>query len=133
MTGLLIKIGGSLVAILLLAWLSRLMGLGGDIRSRDEAHARELAEQAVCGFAPVAVVVDRAGIGALLRDADGRQLLLRRHGVHFVGRLLDDHAHIRLDRTSLTVGTGERLLDPINLNLGQQAQIWAAGMRDLRA
>lgn len=127
-----IKLAGSLVAILLLAALARWLGMGGDVRIRDEAHARELANQAVYGFEPVAVALDRAGIGALLKDAAGRQMLLRRHGAMWVGRLLDANAQARLDQGFLTIGTGEKTFAPVTLHLGDAAQVWAAGLRHLR-
>ena len=53
------KLIGSLVAILALAGISRWLGLGGDVRIRDEAEARRLADEAVCGFAAVDVALDR--------------------------------------------------------------------------
>ncbi|MFN5824411.1 MAG: hypothetical protein ACK44T_10350, partial [Sphingomonadales bacterium] len=64
-----VKLAASLISILFVAWMVRRMGLGGDMRIRDEAHASELAEQALCGFEAVDIAIDRAGIGALLRDA----------------------------------------------------------------
>ena len=125
------KLIGSLVAILALAGISRWLGLGGDVRIRDEAEARRLADEAVCGFAAVDVALDRAGIGALLRDAQGRQMLLRRHGSRWVGRLLDDGVQARLDRDFLTIGTGEKTFGSVTLQLGAAAQVWAAGLRHL--
>lgn len=129
----LLKVGASLVAILLLAWLAARLKLGGDIRIRDEAHARALANEAVFGFDPVDIAIDKAGIGALLRDAQGRQMLLRRHGAQFVGRILDPGVDARLDRTFLTIGTGEKSFGQVTLNLGDAAQVWAAGLRHVRA
>ena len=126
-----IQLGASIAAILFVFWLAKIMGLGGDVRISDAAHARRLANEAVDGFDPVDMAVDRAGMAALLKDASGRHMVLRRHGNKFVGRLLDSRAHARLDRNFLTIGTGERLLAPITLDLGQAAQIWAAGMRVL--
>jgi hypothetical protein len=126
-----IKVGASLVAILFLAWLARSMGLGGDIRIKDEAHAKSLAAEAVCGFEAVEVALDKARIGALLRDAQGRQMVLRRHGVKFVGRLLDDNVQARLDQGFLTIGSGEKSFGSVTLNLGEKAQVWAAGLRHL--
>jgi hypothetical protein len=128
-----VQLGASLLAILALAWLARWLDLGGDIRIRDEDQARQLANEAVFGFDPVNIVIDRAGIGALLKDAEGRQMLLRRHGAQFVGRLLDANIEARLDQNFLTIGTGEKSFGQITLNLGDQAQYWAAGMRHLRA
>ncbi len=127
------KLGGSLAAILALAWLAKLLNLGGDLRIRDEAHARQLANEAVYGFDATDVALDRAGMGALLKDAQGRQMLLRRHGAGFVGRLLDQKIEARLDQQFLTIGTGERTFGTITLNLGDAAQYWAAGLRHLPA
>jgi hypothetical protein len=120
-----------IIAILLLAWTAKRMGLGGDVRIRDEAHARQLAEEAICDFEPVDVVIDRAGLGALMKDAQGRHLLIRRHGAQFAGRLLDGHARSRLDQNFLTIGTGEKMFGKITLNLGGEAQYWAAGLRHM--
>jgi hypothetical protein len=125
------KLGASIIAILLLAWTAKRMGLGGDVRIRDEAHARQLAEEAICDFEPVDVVIDRAGLGALMKDAQGRHLLVRRHGAQFAGRLLDGHARSRLDQNFLTIGTGEKMFGKITLNLGGEAQYWAAGLRHM--
>lgn len=131
MSAQLLQFGGSLIAILALAWLARRLGLGGDARIRDEAHLRELAEEALCGFDPVDVAIDRAGLGALARDAQGRVMLLRRHGAHFAGRLLDSHLHVRLDRNLLALGTGEKRFGTITLDLGDEAPAWAASLRRL--
>ena len=127
----LLQFGGSLLAILGLAWLAHRLGLGGDTRIRDEAHLRELAEEALYGFEPVDLAIDRSGMGALARDAEGRVMLLRRHGAHFASRLLDNHLHVRLDRNLLEVGTGERRFGRITLDLGDQAPAWAASLRRL--
>lgn len=131
MTGQLIQIGGSLAAILLLAWIARQLGLGRDVRLQGEDQARELAAAAISGFAASELVLDRAGIGALLRDPAGRVMLLRRHGAHFVARLLDSHGFARLDRNFLTIGTGEKRFGEVTLDLGEQAQIWASSLRRL--
>jgi hypothetical protein len=125
------KLGGSIAAILLLAWTAKRMGLGGDIRIRDEDHARRLAEEAICGFEPTDIVLDRAGMGALMKDAAGRHLLIRRHGAQFAGRLLDGHSDSRLDQNFLTIGTGEKSFGKVTLNLGAEAQYWAAGLRHM--
>ena len=127
----LIQLGASLAAILLLAWLSRWLGLGRDVRLQDEAEARQLAQAALCGFVAAELAIDRAGIGALLRDQQGRVMLLRRHGAHFAARLLDSHAFARLDHNFLTVGTGEVRFGQITLDLGDQAAVWASSLRRL--
>ncbi|MEQ1689536.1 MAG: hypothetical protein ABL874_13270, partial [Sphingopyxis sp.] len=58
------QLGASIIAILFIAWLAMLMGLGGDVRIGDEEQARRLANEAVDGFIPVEVGVDRAGMAA---------------------------------------------------------------------
>jgi hypothetical protein len=128
----LLKYGGSLLAVALLVLAGWKMGLGADVRLRSEDEARSLADAAICGFAPVAVGLDRAGIGALLRDASGRVLLIRRHGARFAARLLDSHAHARLDRNFLTIGTGEATFGSVTLDLGGEAQVWAGSLRHLK-
>lgn len=129
--GELLQLGGSLAAILLLAWLALKLGLGGDRRIRDETELRELAEEALCGFEPVEIAIDRAGLAALARDAGGRVMLLRRHGAHFASRLLDGHANARLDRNFLVVGTSDRRFGEVTLDLGNDAPTWAASLRRL--
>lgn len=123
----------SLVAILLVVLAARAMKLGGDVRIRDEAHARDLADEAICGFTPVDIAIDRASIGALVRDAAGRILLIRRHGSHFVARLLTSHAGVRLDQHFLTLSTDDARFGAITLDLGPQAQVWASSLRRLGA
>jgi hypothetical protein len=128
---LLLRLGGSLLAIFALAGLAWKLRLGGDLRIRDGAHAQELAEEAMHGFEAVDIAIDRAGHAALLRDADGHVLLLRRHGAHFAARLLTCHAHARLDRHQLVVRTAEKRFGEVTLDLGPQAQYWAASLRRL--
>jgi hypothetical protein len=120
---------GSLIAVLLLALASKWMGLGGDIRLNHDAAVR-IAEAE--GFTPADLIVDRAGIAAIARDARGRHMLIRRHGVNFVTRILHAPLDARLDQKLLTLGTDERSFGRITLDLGDQAAIWAAGLRQVR-
>lgn len=119
-------LGGSLAAVLLLAWAAKALGLGGDVRLDREA-ALGIAEGE--GFQPVDIILDRAGMAAIVRDAGGRHMLIRRHGVNFVTRMLRPPLDARLDQNFLTVGTGERMLGRITLDLGEAASVWAAGLR----
>ncbi len=112
----------SLVAVLALAWVARLLGLGGDARITDAAAARALAH--VYRFDAADVIVDRAGLAAIARDADDRFLLIRRHGAHFVGERLSAPLAARLDQRFLTLG--KTVLD-----LGDAAPVWAASLRRL--
>lgn len=130
--GLAIQLAASLVAIVALAWVAHRLQLGGDARIRTEDEAKALADEALHGFEPVAVALDKAGMGALCRDADGRVLLIRRHGSHWASRLLDTHSHVRLDREFLTVATTDRRFGSVTFDLGDSAAIWAASLRRLR-
>lgn len=127
--GLVIQLAGSLIAILVLAWIAHRLKLGGDARIRSEDEARALADEALHGFEPVDIAIDKAGMGALCRDAEGRVMLLRRHGSHWASRLLDSHAHARLDRTFLTLATSDRRFGSVTFDLGEKAAIWAASLR----
>lgn len=123
----------SLVAILAVAALARWLNLGGDARIADDDHARRLADEAIPGFVAMDIARDRAGIGALLRGTGGQLLLVRRHGAFFAARLLDHNMHARLDRNFLTITTADRMFGTITLDLGGEAQRWAASLRHLGA
>lgn len=126
-----LKLGGSLVAILLLVWLAHKLRLGGDPRISDEDHARALADDAVCGFDAQMVVLDRARVGALVRDSHDRVLLIRQHGSHFAAREITSHAGVRLDGRFLTIAAADKRFGTVTLDLGDQAQVWAASLRRL--
>ena len=72
-----LQAAGSLIAVLLVFLVVRALELGSDVRIADAAEARALAEQARCGFDPVDVALDRARIGALLRNRAGEVMLIR--------------------------------------------------------
>lgn len=131
MGALLVKLGVSLAGILALAGFAKWLRLGGDPRLTDEADVRRVADMLVPGFEAVEIARDKAGIGALMRDAAGRQLLIRQHGAFFAGRLLDKGVDARLDQNFLTIGTSDRQFGKVTLNLGDAAASWAAGLRRL--
>ena len=121
----------SLILVTALWLFARALRLGGDVRIADAAHAAQLAEAALSGFRAEDITLDRARIGALVRDDAGRILLIRRHGARFVASELVSHAGIRLDRHTLTLETGDRQYGTLTLDLGADAQIWAASLRRL--
>ena len=132
MTPVLIQTGASLVAVLFVVWLVGKMGLGADPRIEDEAHAIRLAEEAEVGFGGIEVARDRAGFAAIVRNAEGRQMLVRAHGNHFAARPIDGQVIGRLDKDFLTLTMPERTFGAVTLHLGKDAGMWAARMRDLR-
>lgn len=116
---------GSLVAILILAGIAWALKLGAaaDIASSEDAMA--LAQEADSGFDPIEGASSRDGEGAIAADAQGRIMVLRRHGSHFAGRLLEPGAQGLLDGAILTVATTDRRYGRVTLDLGDEAQAWA--------
>ena len=127
----LLQFAGSLAAILALSWLVWKLDLGGDERIRDVEHARRLADEQLHGYEPTEIAVDRSGYGAIMRDATGRVMVLRRHGAHFAGRLLTGHSTCRLDQRQLTIGADDKRFGTVTLDLGDRAGHWAASLRRL--
>mgnify|MGYP003118099099 FL=1 len=103
-----LQFAGSLIAILALAGLAYWLKLGPPPELANEEDARTAADEAVSGFAPVAIGLDRDGRGAILRDAGGRVLLLRPHGGHFAGRILTPQARASSDGEALVIDTAEK-------------------------
>jgi hypothetical protein len=126
-----IQMGGSLIAVFALGWLARWMQLGGDTRITDKGHAARIAHEGIYGFAAVDAAIDRAGYSALVRDAQGRHVLIMVKGNKFVTRLVTPPIEGRLDQKLLTIDLGEPDCPPVTLNLGEKAQYWASGMRHI--
>ncbi|MXP27820.1 hypothetical protein GRI58_03150 [Porphyrobacter algicida] len=120
----LIQIIGSLAAILALAWIAARLKLGGDRRIVDEAEAGRLADEAVSGFTASDIAIDRDRTAALMRDAQGRVLLLRRHGAHFAGRVLDPGAEIALSGNRVELVPADRRFGPATLNFDNRPPEW---------
>lgn len=131
MTAVLVQTGASLVAVLFVAWLVGRMGLGADPRIEDAAHAIRLAEEAEAGFRGTEVARDRAGFAAIVRNAEGRMLLLRAHGNFFAARPVDAGVIGRLDKDFLTLTTPEKTFGAVTLQLGKDAGMWASRMREV--
>lgn len=130
---LLAQTGASLLAVLGIAWLVRRMGLGADPRIADAAHAIRLAEEAETGFGGVDVARDRAGFAAIVRNAEGRMMLVRAHGNFFAARPVDASVVGRLDKGFLILTTPERTFGAVTLQLGKDAGMWASRMRNISA
>ena len=69
-------------------------------RGDDVAILRSYAE---AGFAGTEVAPDRAGLSAIVRNAEGRMMLVRAHGNHFAARPVDAATVGRLDKEFLTL------------------------------
>ena len=90
--------------------------------------ARPSAQQTVSWRPKAGEIPQQPGVYRF-RDAAGRVLLLRRHGSHWASRLLDTHAHVRLDQTFLTLATSDRTFGSVTFDLGNEAPVWAASLR----
>ena len=80
----------------------------------------------------MAIGLDRDGRGALLRDAAGRVLLLRPHGVHFAGRILSGAARVRRDGDMLVIDTAERRYGAAQLAL-DDASAWVDAIEAVKS
>lgn len=120
----------SLAAILILAGIAHALRLGQPVRLAGEAEIRHAAGEAVDGYDPVQWAVDRGGNCAILRDADGRLLLLKPHGNKFAGRLLGPGAHAQAGAAGLIVASGERRYGSATLRIDEPAA-WAEAINRL--
>lgn len=125
------KLAVSLALVFAVAWLVGRMRLGGEARIRDADDAIRLADEAEVGFGGVDVALDRAGFAAIVRNAAGRQLLIRAHGTQFAAREVTREFTGRLDKDFLTLTPPERSFGSVTLQLGRDAGLWASRMRDL--
>lgn len=131
MIALAIQMAASLAAVLVLGWLAHWIGLGGDTRITDTAHAISIAHDGIYGFSGIDAAIDRAGYSALVRDRAGRHALIMIKGNKFVTRLVTPPIEGRLDHKLLTIDLREPDCAPVTLNLGDKAQYWASGLRHI--
>lgn len=132
MISVLVQAGVSLAAISGVAWLVKKLKLGAEPRIVDDAHALRLAEEAEVGFDGIEVGRDRAGYSAIVKNAEGRMMVIRVHGQHFAARMIDERVVIRLDKEFLILNVPERSFGSVTLKLGKGAGVWAARMRELK-
>ncbi len=124
MSGQLLVFAGSLVGVAFLVLVSWWLGLGRGARIAGEAEARELADNALCGFSAEHVTLAIDGRGALLADSRNRIMVLVPHGALFVARLLDETACALRAGTQLTVTGSDPTFPAMTLDLGHEAEAW---------
>jgi hypothetical protein len=107
------QLGGSGVAVLLLAWIARLLKLG-ESRIADAETAKRMAEEALGDFAARAALVGTNGAAALVLGKDGIALL-KRHGAKVAVRRLGRPLWRRPSPEGVTIETGERMFGPVLL------------------
>lgn len=127
---LLLQTAGSLVAILALAGLAWWMKLGGQPVLASAADVERIAGEVVDGFVPVAEACDSRGCAALASDAQGRIMLIKRHGNRFAGRILGPGAAARINAGALDVDCGEAPFGTVSLAL-PEPEAWAEAINRL--
>ena len=131
MAGQALQIAGSLAAILLLFLLAGWLKLGRDVRLLGERQVRELADETWSGFDPAEIGLDSEGRGALAADREGCILLLRPHGAHGAGRLLERGASVERNGETLLIKPPDKRFGAVTLDLGAEAAAWEARIRAL--
>ncbi|WP_044334639.1 hypothetical protein [Sphingomonas hengshuiensis] len=100
-------LGASLAAVLGLALIARLLGLGGGGIAGEDAAMTE-AEAMLSGFDGVRAVVGSDGRAALVWGADGSVALLKLHGAQVAARRLPGDFAREVTPKGLVVDSGER-------------------------
>jgi hypothetical protein len=127
---LLIQTAGSLVAILALAGLAWWMKLGGTPALDSPDAVQRAAGEVEDGFTPITTAHD--GACALARDAQGRIMVIKRHGNRFAGRVLGPGSAARLAAGVLEIDPGEARFGKVTLDL-PDAEAWADAINALNA
>lgn len=112
---------GSLAGVLGLAWVARMLELGGATIG-GEAEACRLAEQSQTGFVAETAIVAYDGKAALVRGHDGSWMALKVHGAQVAARRLPLPLHIVTTDDGATVSTGERMFGDLRLRLPPEAR-----------
>lgn len=121
----------SLVAIAALVLLVHRLRLGDGAALNNEDDARRAAMMAIDGFAATDLSVGADGGAAILCDADGRILLLRRHGSHIAGRMLDARTAASITDAALAITTSDPRFGLVNLAIAD-APTWKARIDRLK-
>ena len=122
MNAQLIQIGGSIVAILVLAAIAWALKLGGGTIA-DESQAMEDAEAILSGFDAERAVLAEDQKAAVVHGRDGSVALLKIHGSQVAGRRLHPPLDARLSPEGLIIGSGEKRFGSVLLR----------GVRDIAA
>lgn len=107
------QLGGSLVAILVLALIARMLKLG-ESRIADAETARGFAEEALAGFVARDALVGTDG-GAALVAGNGTLAILKRHGAQVAVRRLVPPLTLREAIEGVAIETHERRFGAVTL------------------
>ncbi|GGB51653.1 hypothetical protein [Blastomonas aquatica] len=109
----------SLAAILAVAGLVWLLQLG-ESKIGSAGDAARIAEEQIAGFEAGPVLMSENGEAALIEGADGRIVLLKRHGAHCAGRVLQRPLRAHRCNEGWKVETGDPRFGHVALALSKQ-------------
>lgn len=112
-------LAGSIAGVLGLAWVARMLELGGAAIGSN-AEACRIAEESLTGFSAEAAVVSSDGAAALVRGDDGSLILLKVHGANIASRRLSPPVTAISIGDGVTVATGERMFGDVRLLLSPE-------------
>ncbi|MEP2735048.1 MAG: hypothetical protein ABJP34_02025 [Erythrobacter sp.] len=126
----LIQFGVSLLAIFALAGLAYWLKLGGKPSLSSEDDVARAAGEVEAGFVPVHTAISRKGDAALAKDANGRIMLIKRHGNQFAGRVLISSARVREVVDAIEVDPRETQFGAVRLSV-EKPGYWADAINRL--
>lgn len=109
----------SLAAILAVAGLVWLLQLG-ESRIGDADEAARIAEEQIAGFKSGPVLMSGDGEAALIEGTDGRVVILKRHGAHCAGRVLQRPLRGHRCSEGWKLETGDPRFGKVALSLTKQ-------------
>lgn len=119
LSALLLQFGGSLLAIFAVYAIARALKLGGEPRLLDNEAVKLAASEVEDGFIAQRTAIARGGAAALTADAEGKILLIKRHGNHFAGRILTCDARVHEEVDAIIVDCGDARFGKVRLSLDQ--------------
>jgi hypothetical protein len=121
-----IVLAESMAAVLILAGIAWLLGLGAPPRIESEEAAARFARDAHSGFRPVETALDSAGRAALVLSDNGAIVLLRPHGAQIAARVFRAAPPITREGGELKIATGESMFGDVTIMLDEaEAARWA--------
>lgn len=126
----LIQFGASLLAIFALAGLAYWLKLGGKPKLASDVDVARAASEVEAGFVPIRIAIARGGAAALVRNEEGRIMVIKLHGNRFAGRVLTSAAQVREVVDAIEVDTGETQFGTVRLSV-EKPGYWADAINRL--
>ena len=111
-------LAGSLAAVLALAAIAWLLGLGGGAIA-DAEEAKRLAEECVGGFTAEDAIVSQDRKAALVRGKAGDLALLKAHGTQVAARRLAKPVTVERSEDGVRIASGERMFGAVAFRLSE--------------